>query len=50
MKKALLSRRDVLKDMLLRPQYMRYKNLHPQTLKRLVERTQAPAPLKYKLH
>lgn len=50
MRKALVSRKDVLKDMLLRPQYMRYRNLHPIAVKRLIQRTQVPAPLKYELH
>ena len=50
MRRALVSRRDVLKDMLLRPQYARYRNLHPAAVKRLMQRTQTPAALQYKLH
>jgi hypothetical protein len=46
----LTSKVSVIKAMLLREPYMRYKNLHPRSIQRLLRLTKPPEPLKYKLH
>lgn len=46
----LTSKVSVLKAMLLREPHLRYKNIHPKAIQRLLRITKAPEPLKYKLH
>lgn len=46
----LLTKTQVLNNMLLREPYQRFKRMHPMTIKRLLKTTQTPEPLSFKLH